>query len=117
MPNGCLRWVCVDVLEGNQTGLSLRASGPLPAVAGLLGDTAGSGRLQPCRAPLLTQGRFQTQGAETPRYVGQRGGNLGKESKEMLSLTVPRAQVIQLAERWHVLSLHPAIPGQEGRSK
>lgn len=86
-------------------------------MAGLPGDTAGSSQPQPGRAPLLAQGRFQTQGAGTLRYVGQRGGNLGKESKEMLSLTVPRAQVIQLAESWHVLTLHAAIPGQEGMSK
>lgn len=65
MPNGCVLRVCVDGLEGNPTGLSLRASGPLPEVAGLLGDTVGSGRPRPRRAPLLTRGGSNTGSRDT----------------------------------------------------
>lgn len=116
MPNSCVLRVCVDVLEGNPTGPSLRASGPLPEVAGLLGDTMGSGRPRPRRAPLLTWGVSNTGSRDTQVCWAERR-KPGQSKQKMLSLTVPRVQVIQLAESWHVLTLHPAIPGQEGKSK
>lgn len=87
--SGCELWVCVDVLEGdNQTELLLRSSGPLPAVTGLPGDTAGSSQWWPHREPLLTQGRLQTQSRDT-QVCWAGGGNLDKESEEMLPLQSP----------------------------